>query len=92
MPGAAARPGPAGITIAYVKPAAQPRGDGGPDRSAALVSAITALRPPEPMTTGELERQLGEGGLDVIYDDCAINPQPSAEDLADIASEALPSR
>jgi phosphate acetyltransferase len=57
-----------GVKVAYVKPVAQPRADGGPDRSAALVSAITALRPPEPMTTAELERQLGEGGLDVVLE------------------------
>jgi phosphate acetyltransferase len=57
-----------GIKVAFVKPVAQPRGDGGPDRSAARVSAIMALRPPEPMTTAELEQQLGEGGLDVVLE------------------------
>ncbi len=57
-----------GIKVAFVKPVAQPRADGGPDRSAALVAAITALRPPEPLTTAELERQLGEGGLDVVLE------------------------
>jgi phosphate acetyltransferase len=57
-----------GVKVAFVKPVAQPGADGGPDRSAALVSAITPLRPPEPMTTGELERQLGEGGLDVVLE------------------------
>ncbi len=57
-----------GVKVAYVKPVAQPRADGGPDRSAALVSAITTLRPPEPVTTAELERQLGEGGLDVVLE------------------------
>ena len=35
-----------GVKVAFVKPVAQPRADGGPDRSAALVTAITALRPP----------------------------------------------
>ena len=145
-----------GIRVDYVKPVAQPRADGAPGRSAALVAAVTTLRPPEPLGTAELERQLGEGGLDVIlekivaawaplrtalarhglrliagvphrpeltavhttantvrpalqilgtmpgtrlvssvfmclpdgvviYGDCAINPQPAAEDLADIA-------
>jgi phosphate acetyltransferase len=34
-----------GIKVAFVKPVAQPRADGGPDRSAALVSAISTLRP-----------------------------------------------
>ena len=57
-----------GIKVAFVKPVAQPRADGTPDRSAALVAAVTALRPPEPLTTAELERQLGDGGLDVVLE------------------------
>ena len=57
-----------GIRVGYVKPVAQPRADGTPDRSAALVAAVTMLRPPEPLGTAELERQLGEGGLEVILE------------------------
>jgi phosphate acetyltransferase len=57
-----------GVHVAYVKPVAQPRADGSPDRSAALVSAITTLRPPEPLSTAELERELGEGDLDVVLE------------------------
>jgi phosphate acetyltransferase len=57
-----------GVKVAFVKPVAQPKADGGPDRSAALVSTITALRPPEPLTTAELEWQLGEGELDVVLE------------------------
>jgi phosphate acetyltransferase len=57
-----------GVTVAFVKPVAQPRADGGPDRSAARVTAITGLHPPEPLTTAELEQQLGEGGLDVVLE------------------------
>jgi phosphate acetyltransferase len=57
-----------GVHVAYVKPVAQPRADGSPDRSVALVSAITTLRPPEPLSTAELERQLGAGGLDVALE------------------------
>jgi len=57
-----------GVHVAYVKPVAQPRADGTPDRSAALVAAVTTLRPPEPLGTAELERQLGEGGLDVALE------------------------
>jgi len=33
-----------GVKVAFVKPVAQPGADGGPDPSAALVSAITPLR------------------------------------------------
>ncbi len=53
----------AGVKIAFVKPVAQPRPDGGPDRSAALVAAVTTLRPQDPLTTAELERQLGQDRL-----------------------------
>ena len=70
-----------GVHVAYVKPVAQPRADGSPDRSVALVSAITTLCPPEPLSTAELERQhrsldvatrqrrdrrIGGAGLDLV--------------------------
>ena len=45
-----------GVNVAFVKPVAQPRADGGPDRSIALVAAITALRPPDPLSTADLEQ------------------------------------
>ncbi len=57
-----------GIKAAYVKPVVQPRADGGPDRSAALVAAVASLDSPESLTTAELERQLGEGGLEVVLE------------------------
>ena len=57
-----------GVHVDYVKPVAQPRADGTPDRSAARVAAVTTLRPPEPLSTAELEQQLGEGELDVILE------------------------
>ncbi|HYX59622.1 MAG TPA: phosphate acetyltransferase [Streptosporangiaceae bacterium] len=57
-----------GVKVAYVKPVAQPRAGGGPDQSAELVAAITALRPPEPVTTAQLEELLGEGELEVVLE------------------------
>ena len=57
-----------GVHVDYVQPVAQPRADGTPYCSAALVAAVTTLRPPEPLSTAELERQLGEGGLDVVLE------------------------
>ena len=57
-----------GVKVAFVKPVAQPRADGAPDRSAELVAAITALRPPEPLSTAHLEQQLGEGELEVVLE------------------------
>jgi len=57
-----------GVRIAFAKPVAQPRPDSGADRSGALVAAITMLHPPEPISTAELERELGSGGLEVILE------------------------
>src|SRR5689334_11729483 len=57
-----------GVKVSFVKPVAQPRDDGEPDRSPALVAAVTALRPPEPVSTAQLEQQLGEGELDVVLE------------------------
>jgi phosphate acetyltransferase len=57
-----------GVKVAYVKPVAQPRADGRPDQSSELVAAITALRPPEPVTTAQLEELLGEGELEVLLE------------------------
>ena len=68
-----------GVNVAFVKPVAQPRHDGGPDRSAALVAAISALRPPEPLSTAELEQQLGEGGVDAVLEKTVAAWQPVYE-------------
>src|SRR6266568_9265723 len=57
-----------GVKVAFVKPVAQPRTDGAPDRSAELVAAVTTLRPPEPLSTAQLEELLGEGELDVVLE------------------------
>jgi phosphate acetyltransferase len=65
-----------GVNVGFVKPVAQPRDDGGPDRSAALVRVTTALRPPEPLSTDQLEQQLGSGGLDVVLEKAVAAWQP----------------
>ena len=68
-----------GVNVAFVKPVAQPRHDGSPDRSAALLAAISALRPPEPLSTAELEQQLGEGGVDAVLEQTVAAWQPVYE-------------
>ena len=78
-----------GVNVAFVKPVAQPRADGGPDRSVALVTAISALRPPEPMTTAELEQQLGEGELDVVLDKIVAAWEPIYERSDVVVVEGL---
>jgi phosphate acetyltransferase len=65
-----------GVKVSFVKPVAQPRDDGEPDRSPALVAAVTALRPPEPVSTAQLEQQLGEGELDVVLEKIVATWEP----------------
>ncbi|HUZ25920.1 MAG TPA: phosphate acetyltransferase [Streptosporangiaceae bacterium] len=78
-----------GVQVGFVKPVAQPRPDGGPDRSAALVAAITALAPPDPLATAELERQLGEGGLDAVLEKIVGAWEPVYEQSDVVVVEGL---
>jgi phosphate acetyltransferase len=72
-----------GVNVAFVKPVAQPRADGGPDRSIALAAATTALRPPAPLSTAHLEQQLGSGGLDAVLEKVVAAWQP-VHDRSDV--------
>src|SRR5450755_1490752 len=65
-----------GVHVAFVKPVAQPRPRGGPDRSIALVSATTGLRPPDPLSSADLEHQIGTGGLDAVLEQIVGAWQP----------------
>ena len=78
-----------GVNVAYVKPVAQPRHDGSPDRSAALLAAISALRPPQPLSTAELEQQLGEGGVDAVLEKTVAAWQPVYEQSDVVIVEGL---
>jgi phosphate acetyltransferase len=78
-----------GVNVAFVKPVAQPRADGGPDRSTALVAATTALRPPEPLPAAQLEQQLGAGGLDVVLETIVAAWQPAYDRSDVVVVEAL---
>jgi len=72
-----------GVNVAFVKAVAQPRADGGPDRSIALAAAATALRPPDPLSTAHLEQQLGSGGLDAVLEKIVAAWQP-VHDRSDV--------
>src|SRR5277367_4432970 len=72
-----------GVNVAFVKPVAQPRPDGGPDRSIALAVATTALRPPDPLSAADLEQQLGSGGLDAVLEKIVAAWQP-VNDRSDV--------
>jgi phosphate acetyltransferase len=78
-----------GVNVAFVKPVAQPRADGGPDRSTALVAATTALRPTEPLPAAQLEQQLGAGGLDVVLETIVAAWQPVHDRSDVVVVEAL---
>jgi phosphate acetyltransferase len=78
-----------GVNVDFVKPVAQPRADGGPDRSTALVAATTALRPPEPLPAAQLEQQLGAGGLDVVLETIVAAWQPAYDRSDVVVVEAL---
>jgi phosphate acetyltransferase len=81
-----------GVHVGFVKPVAQLRPDGGPDRSAALVAAISPLRPPEPLSTAELEQQLAAGGLDVVLEKIVGAWQPVDERSDVVVVEGLSPR
>jgi len=72
-----------GVHVAFVKPVAQPRADGGPDRSIALAAVTTALSPPDPLSTADLEQQLGSGGLDAVLEKIVAAWQP-VHDRSDV--------
>ena len=78
-----------GVNVAFGKPVAQPRADGSPDRSAALVAAITSLRPPDPLPTAELEQLLAERGLHAALEKiiAALEPVHGRSDV--VVVEAL---
>jgi phosphate acetyltransferase len=78
-----------GVNVAFVKPVAQPRADGSPDRSVALVAATSALRPPDPLPTSELEQQLGEGGLHAVLEKIVAVLEPVHDRSDVVVAEAL---
>ncbi len=71
------------VNVTFAKPVAQPRPDGGPDRSAALVAAIAPLCPPDPLSTAQLEQHLGESGLDAALEKiiAALRPVHDRSDV-----------
>jgi phosphate acetyltransferase len=81
-----------GLNVGFVKPVAQLRSDGGPDRSIALVSAITGLHPPDPLSTAELEQQLGTGGLEVALEKIVGACQPVYDRFDVVVAEGLSPR
>src|ERR1700689_1617405 len=65
-----------GVNVAFVKPVAQPRPDGGPHRSVRLAGAAPGAPPPVPLAPAGLDRQLGSGGLDAVLEEIVAAWQP----------------
>ena len=81
-----------GVDVGFLKPVAQPRVDGGADRSTALVAATTMLHPPDPLSTAQLEQQLGAGGLDAVLESIVATAQPVLDGCDVVVVEGLSAR
>lgn len=81
-----------GAHVAFVKPVAQPRRRGGQDRSTALIAATTALHPPEPISSSEVEHHLGSGGLQAVLEQIIGAWQPVYDQSDVVVVEGLSPR
>ncbi len=78
-----------GVNVGFVKPVAQPRADGGADRSTELIAATTTLWPPQPLSTAQLEHQLGASRLEAALEDIVAICQPVRDRCDVIVVEGL---
>jgi phosphate acetyltransferase len=78
-----------GVRTGFVKPVAQPRPDGGPDRSKSLVSTATGLDPPDPRSAAAVEHRLGEGGVDAVLEEIVALCRPVQDDADVVVVEGL---
>ncbi|MFJ9991649.1 phosphate acetyltransferase [Pseudomonas putida] len=59
-----------GLKVGFFKPIAQPHpGDTGPERSSELVARTHGIKPPTPLSLGQVERMLGDGQLDELLEE-----------------------
>lgn len=67
----------AGVDVGFCKPLAQPRARGaGGDRSTALISLTSGLRPPEPIPAGRVEHRLSENAVDTLMEEAVALAEP----------------
>jgi len=78
-----------GVRVGFVKPVSQLRPNGGPDRSGALVAAVSSLQPPEPLSAAELEFQLGAGGMDTALEKIVAAWEPVCRGRDVVVIEAV---
>lgn len=66
-----------GVDVGFCKPLAQPRVRGaGEDRSTALITLTSGLRPPKPIAAGQVERRLSENALDALMEEAVAVAEP----------------
>ncbi len=66
-----------GVNVGFCKPLAQPRVRGtGEDRSTALITLISGLRPPEPIPAGQVEHRLSKNALDALMEQAIAAVEP----------------
>jgi phosphate acetyltransferase len=73
-----------GVNVGFYKPLGQPRVHGtGPDRSTALIALTSALRPPDPISSEQVEHRLSEDALDQLMEEVvtAAEPLTAAHDV-----------
>ncbi len=78
-----------GVRVAFVKPVGQPRDNGAADRSAALVAAVSALRPPDAVPAAEVEQELSEGGLEAVLEKIVAAWEPVYDQSEVVVIEAV---
>jgi phosphate acetyltransferase len=67
----------AGVDVGFCKPLAQPRVHGAAeDRSTALISLTSGLRPPEPIPAGRVEHRLSENAVDTLMEEAVALAEP----------------
>lgn len=79
-----------GVRVGFVKPVAQPRGDGRSDHTTELVRNVTSLLPPEPIAPERLERELGQSGdFDLVLEEVVAAWQPVHDSAEVVIAEGL---
>lgn len=79
-----------GVNVGFYKPLAQPRARGtGDDRSTALITLTSGLRPPEPIPAGQVEHQLSENALDALMEQAVGAAEPVIADHDVVILEGL---
>jgi phosphate acetyltransferase len=78
-----------GVRVGFVKPVAHTLANGGADRSAALLAAVSALRPPDPVPAAAVEQELGDGGLDAVLEKIVAAWEPAYDQSEVVVIEAV---